>query len=180
MTGTPSDLPFASRTSLTPSADQIRWPEALRSAALGGMLLTVALVVPFGSPLLLMLAAGGLTVTLYARRVQVSPTRGLGARIGATGGLFGWLMLLLILLLEATLGGGHLVSALREAVQQQIANNPDPRAQQVLAALNSPAGLAVVVTFGMLFFLVVALICGALGGALGAYFFSRFRDKERR
>ena len=140
----------------------------------------VALVIPFASPLLLMLAAGGLTVSLYAKRVQVSPTRALGARIGATGGLFGWLMLLVIFLLEAMFGGGHLVSALREAIQQQIAKNPDPRAQQVLATLNSSAGLAVVVTFGMLLFLVVALLCGALGGSIGAYLFSRFKRKDHR
>jgi hypothetical protein len=51
---------------------------------------------------------------------------------------------------------------------EQVASNPDPRAQQLLATLNSPGGMAVLAAVGMLLFLVAALVCGAIGGAIGA------------
>ena len=163
-----------------PPATRLRWPEALRSAALGGMLLALALVGQFAWPFLLMLAAGGLTAVLYARRLQTQLTRGLGARIGAAGALLGWTLLLLLFLLQLRLGGGHILSILREAIQQQVANNPDPRAQQLLATLNTPAGVAVVVSLLMFLFLLAALLCGAVGGALGASLLRRPQDKDRR
>lgn len=170
---------FSAETYSAPPTTQIRWPEALRSAGLAGMLLAVALVVPFASPFLLMMAAGVVTVALYAKRSQVQLTRGSGARVGAAGGLLGWAILLLIFLFELGIGGGHVVSALRETIQQQMANNPDPRAQQVLATLNSPGGMAVMVVLGMLLFLVVALLCGAIGGAIGALLVRRSQNKDR-
>jgi len=139
----------------------------------------MALAVPFASPFLLMLAAGVLTVVLYAKRSQAQLTRGSGARVGAAGGLLGWAILLFIFLLELSLGGGRLVSGLREAIQQQLANNPDPRAQEVLTTLNSPGGMAVMVVLGMLLFLAVALLCGAIGGAIGASLVRRSQNTDR-
>ena len=157
----------------------VRWSEVLRSAGLAGMLLVGALVVPFASPFVLMLAAGGLTVALYAKRSPGGLSRGSGARIGAAGGLFGWAILLLIFLLELSIGGGRLVSALRETVEQQIAKNPDPRAQEVLATLNSPGGMTMLVVLGMLLFLAVALVCGAIGGSIGASLLRRNENSNR-
>jgi hypothetical protein len=163
----------------TPIAAGINWLEALRSAALGGILLAIALTLPMASPLLLMLAAGGLTVVLYLKRSPAPITRGLGARVGAIGGLLAWVILAIFFSLELAAGGGRLMAVLREAIRDQIASNSDPRAQQVLETFNSPGGMATVVLFGMLLFLVVVLLCGAAGGAITASLFARIQEKNK-
>lgn len=165
----------------SPAATRIRWPEALRSAALGGLLLLIAPIVPVAWPLLLMLAAGGLSAVLYAKRSQVRLTGGLGARLGAAGGLLGWAMLLVLLLAELSIGGGQFLSTLRQMVEEQLAKNPDPvLAKQVIATLNTPAGMAAFLFVCVLLFLIIAVLCGAIGGSLGALLVRPSQRKDGR
>jgi hypothetical protein len=67
---------------------------------------------------------------------------------------------------------------LRDALQQQFTGNSDPRAQEVLEKLNTPGGMTVLVAAGMLIFLIVVLIAGAAGGAIGASLLGKSRRKE--
>jgi hypothetical protein len=142
-------------------------------AALAGLLLSIGLTVRYAPPFLVMMAAGGLAAGMYARRSQKPMTPGLGARVGMLAGLVGWIAIGIVFLLELTLGGGRLMEMLRQAIKQQIADNPDPRAQEILGTLTSPGGMVTVVTVGMLLFLITALVCGAIGGAAVAAFFRK-------
>jgi hypothetical protein len=157
---------------------RLNWSQALPGAALAGLLLCIGLMVPYAPPFLVMMAAGGLAAGLYARRSQTPMTPGLGARVGILAGLVGWAAIGIVFLFELTLGGGRLMEMLRQAIKQQIADNPDPRAQEFLGTLTSPGGMVTVIIVGMLFFLVVALVCGTVGGAAVAAFFRR-KDRGR-
>lgn len=161
-----------------PQPPGVHWSQALTSAALAGVLLAVALTLPFASRLLLMVASGGLVVALYAKRSASPVTRRLGVRLGLLGGLFSWAIMVAVLAMEIAFGGGDLISTLRDALQQQIANSSDPRAQEILAKLNSPGGMTALLAVGVLLFLIFVLFAGGVGGALAASLFGKSKRKD--
>jgi hypothetical protein len=161
------------RTQATAGVD---WPQAVRASAIVGVVLALAFALPFAGVLLGTLAAGSFTVALYRRRVPETPlTPGLGARIGAIAGLFGFALFAVLLSLSmlANRGSGLFRQMLQQGIEQAAARTSDPQAQEALQRLMSPAGLAVLVTFALIMFLVVFLALSSLGGALGARLFGK-------
>ncbi len=118
-------------------------------------------------------------VLLYQRRVpQAAPTTGMGARIGALAGLFGFGIFVLVMALQMVVmrGTGQFRAMMQQVLQQAASQNADPRAQEVLQRLTSPAGLALMLTVALVLAFLAFLLFSSLGGALGAYL---IRKKER-
>ena len=157
----------------------IQWAEALPSAGLAGLISAFLMFVPLGAFGLGMIAAGALAVVFYRRRNPASNlTPGMGARLGAVSGAFGF-GLFAIFSTAGTLlfhTGGQLRAALLEAIQQSAARSSDPQAQQAIEYLKTPPGLALMMGFSMAFVLVAFLILSSLGGAMGA---AMMRRKDR-
>jgi hypothetical protein len=177
---TPATPPLGTPDGVQPPATPVRtpspqppgvdWAQAVPAAAVAGTVLAVAWIVPFLGFLFWMVASGVLAVALYRRRAPGALlTPGLGARIGAICGLFGFGVFALLFAVEMFLArGGKFRQMLQEVVQQAASRNPDPRAQEMMQQLMTPAGLAAVVTVVLVIFLVGFLALSALGGALGA------------
>jgi len=109
---------------------------------------------------------------MYRRRVQQSDlTPGFGARIGAITGVFGFGIFALIFGLQmlATRGSGTFREMLQQVIQQAAAHNADPRAQQAVQALMSPAGMALLFTVVLVFFLIAFVALSSIGGTIGAW-----------
>jgi hypothetical protein len=151
-------------------------------AAVAGAIVALAWAVPFLSFFIWMGLAGLGGVLLYQRRVPGAiPTSGIGARIGALAGLFGFavfvvFMALQMLVLHST---GQLRQLMQQVLQQAASQNADPRAQQVLQRLASPQGLALMLTLVLVLAFFAFLLLSSLGGALGAYLIrKRQRDPQ--
>lgn len=154
-----------------PVNERVNWGDALPGAVLAGGLVALAWLIPFLGFLLWPLAAGVLAVLLYARRRPLREmASGMGARIGVIAGLLGFGLMALLMSLEllAFRGTDKLRQLLLQTMQQAMANNPDPAAQQAMQKMMTPEGIAVVVTFAMVLFFAMFLGLGALGGAMGA------------
>lgn len=158
----------------------ILWPQAMRSAVQGGVIAALLMAVPLGAFFGLgMLAAGFLAVLFYRRRVfHANLTSGLGMRLGALSGLFGFGIFAALSALETAIfrSGGELRAALTQAVEQAAARNSDPQTQQMLQYLKTPQGLVVVMILGLIMMFFLFMILSSLGGMLGAV---TLRSKER-
>ncbi len=179
--GTPGELqppaqPVAIAHVPAAAAPGVDWSHALPAAGWAGVLLAVAWLVPYLGYFLWIIGAGVIAVAFYRRRVPgavLTPAN--GARIGAVCGLFGFagfaaLMAIGLLLLR---GSTKFREMLQQSMQQAAAANPDPKAQEILAWMTSPAGLALMVTIVMVVFLVGFIALSSAGGALGAKLFRR-------
>lgn len=185
--GTPAEAqPPAQPVSLAGSPPAVplgvNWSQAVPAAALAGFFLAIAWVVPFLGFLLWLIAGGLLGVAMYLRRVpQATLTSGLGARIGALTGLFGFGVFAIVLGLEllASRGSGRLRQMLQQIIEQAASRNADPRAQQAIQQMMTPAGLALLVTLVLVLFLAAFVALSSVGGALGAWLLGRSaRDRE--
>ncbi len=154
----------------------VEWSQAVPAAALAGLLLAIAWVVPFLGFLFWLIAGGIIGVGMYRRRVpQAMLTPGLGARIGAVTGLFGFGIFCGMMAIElfTTQGSGHLRQMLQQVIEQAASRNADPRAQQAIQQLMTPAGLALMVTLVLVLFLGAFLALSSVGGAVGAWLLGR-------
>jgi hypothetical protein len=160
----------------------IDWSQAFPSALWAGVVLAAAWIVPYIGYFLWIIAAGILAVGLYRRRMpDASLTPSNGARLGAVCGLFGFagfagLMAIGLLMMR---GSSKFRELLQQTMQQAAANNPDPRAQEMLSQLMTPAGMAVMVTIVLVVFLIGFVLLGSAGGAIGAWIFQA-RGKSSR
>jgi hypothetical protein len=150
----------------------VDWSQGLPAAAMAGAavgLFSLIPVIGLGCCLWMMLG-GGISVALYSRRkIAAQISAGMGARLGAVTGLFGFVMYALGAALELLLlRGPNLRNALRQAVEQSASRNPDPRAQEILQRFTSPEGMALLITLTMMMFLLAFIIFGSVGGALWA------------
>lgn len=159
-----------------PPPPGLDWSHALPAAGWAGAMLAVAWLIPYLGYFLWIIAGGAIAVALYRRRVPDTVlTPADGARIGAVCGLFGFagfagLMAIGLLFLR---GSTKFREMLQQSMQQAAAGNPDPKAQEVLAWMTSPTGLALMVTIVMVIFLVGFLALSSAGGAIGAKLFKR-------
>ncbi len=181
--GTPGEIqppaePVPISQSATPTAApapaSVDWRHALPVAAWTGALLMVAWIVPYSVYLLWTVAAGAFGVAMYRRRVpNATLTPSIGARVGAVCGLFGFIGFSILTAVSFFIlrGSTEMRDKLQQAMQESAARNPDPAVQQMMAQMNTPAGLAMLVTLGMVLVLVVFLLLGSAGGALGAKIF---------
>ena len=169
----PGTLP-ASAPSPHAATGEIDWPQALPAAVVTGvgMAVLALLTAPlFRAGFLVWLLAGGAAcVAFYQRRRPLAVLRArLGARLGAVSGLFGFLTFALLqsLLLFAA-RSDELRQELRQMVEQAAAQNPDPRAQEMMHRFTTPEGLAILIALTMILFLVLFVALAAAGGALWA------------
>lgn len=172
--GTPGEMqPPAYPVHLADSTRRVQWTKALPGIALAGFCLLFGLMIPL-APFLRMIVASGIAgavaAGLYARRVHRSITPSQAARVGAAGGLTGFAVLMGMIAVQMAASAESLAAELRQALSEYVAKNPDPAAQQVFDALTSPGGLVALLVAGSAVFLIVVLICSALGGALAARF----------
>ncbi len=182
--GTPAEAqPPAEPVTLSPATPAaplgIDWSQAVPAAALAGLFLAIAWVVPFLGFLLWLIAGGIVGVGMYRRRVpEAALTPGLGARIGAVTGLFGFglFMAMMAVQMLATRGSGHLRQMLQQVIEQAAARNADPNAQAAIQQLLTPAGLALLVTLVLILFLAAFLALSSVGGAVGAWLLGRRPD----
>ena len=151
------------------------------SALTAGFAAGIGSLVPFVPFIMLcMVAAGGMAVTLYKRRLPyVSvPTRR-GFRIGALAGLFGFLLNAATSVFGMLSAGNR--TALREAMQERLkealAVNSDPAAKQMVKHLgdmvSTPGGLAAVFAFSLCLFGLLFVLLSGIGGAIGAALFGK-------
>ncbi len=169
----------AVRPVLAPGAP-VEWSQAIPGAALAGALLAFCLLIPIAAYFLWMIAAGALAVVLYLRRVpHRALSAGMGARLGAISGLFGFGIFAFLSSLELLLerDNGKVRELLQQVLQQSLARNSDPAVQASLQRLMTPEGLALLFTLGMILFLAAFVLLSSLGGALGAYL---FRNRNSR
>ena len=171
-------LPAAAQVSagrpVLPPGAPLEWSQAIPGAALAGALLGLCLLIPVAAFFVWMIAAGALAVVLYLRRVpHRALTAGMGARLGALSGLFGFGIFAFLSSLELLLAhdNAKVRELLQQVLQQSVARNSDPAVQASLQRLMTPEGLALLFTLGMILFLAAFVLFSSIGGALGAYLF---------
>lgn len=176
----PADLPGSyARLPALSHPNAIEWSQALPSAAIAGLVAAILMVLPFGAFGLGMLFSGILAVLLYVRRVPgVTPTPGMGAKLGAISGAIGFAIFAIFTAIEALVfhAGGELRTALLQAIQQSAARSSDPQAREMIEYLKTPPGLALVMAIGLVVTLIAFLVFSSVGGAIGAML-SKRRDR---
>ena len=197
---TPNAPPLPGGNSTTPSSSfswnqadgphaappgQVRWDLAWKGALLcgvGAAILTAIPVVSVGC-CLWMLGAGALAVSFYRRSVPGTViTPGMGMKIGALTGLFGWLLNAVVTALSFVVGrtSGDMRQLMEEQMKKQLAGSPDPKMQQAMQQIvnwiSTPQGMATMIVLVLIFMGVVFLFITAAGGALGASMSGRRRD----
>jgi hypothetical protein len=130
-----------------------------------------------------MLGAGALAVTLYRRHLPDTViTPGMGMKIGALTGLFGWLLNAVVTALSFVVGhtSGDMRRVMEEQMRKQMGSAPDPKMQQMMQQMiewiSTPQGMATMIVFVLIFMGVIFLFISAAGGALGASLSGRRRD----
>lgn len=164
-----------------PQPGAILWPLAWKGALISGLAAAVLSGLPFVQMgcLLWMLGAGALSVALYRRHAAGTLiTPGMGMKIGALAGLFGWLpnAVVFTMTFVGLRNSGNFRRAMEEAMQHQLAGSTDPKAHEMMQTLlewmSTPQGAATVVAaLGVVFLLITAA-----GGAIGASVFGKRRD----
>ncbi len=177
------------RPAYLPLPGVIHWPVAWKDALLCGVGAAVLFVVTAPAmrmgAVIWMLAGGALTVQLYRRRIAGAPvTPGMGMRLGALAGVFGFLAnaFTSVVSFIALRNTGNFRHAMEEQMQSQIAGNTDPRVQQVMQNLldymSTPQGAATMLTLFLLIFGAVFVLLSAAGGAVGASFLGHRRQSH--
>ena len=168
------DVPASLRApALSPG---IEWPAAMRvcaiAALVGALLMTLGLMVP----VLAVLGAGSLAVTLYHRRnpAWLVSARA-GAQVGAVCGVlfFGISAVFETVAMAALHNGGQLRQKMLEALQQAASRSNDPQVQAAFDRLKTPGGIALMLVFGMAVLFLVSIAAGSLAGALTGSFLGR-------
>ncbi len=121
------------------------------------------------------LGAGAAAVGLYRWRVAQTVTTGMGARLGAAAGVVGFVLYTLGFLGRMLLQGRQFREAIRKGLQDAAAQNPDPKAAEMVQWFASPEGTAVLLTLILVLFFFVFLTFSTIGGAIGA---ALFGDKD--
>lgn len=164
-------------------APGIHWSDALPGSMLAGAVIALSWLIPPVSFFLWPVAAGALAVMLYLRRrSEFVITPGMGARVGAIAGLFGFVAFAILMAIDLVVfrGGGKMRQAMEQVIQQSAARNPSPEAQSMMQKMLTPEGIAVMVTVVLVIFLACFVGFGAAGGAIGAKLLSRPNRREPR
>ncbi|MGO9517304.1 MAG: hypothetical protein ACLPND_09695 [Candidatus Korobacteraceae bacterium] len=171
----------------TPSAPgpgiqwNLAWQGALMAGA-GAAILTAIPIVSLGC-CLWMLGAGAVSVALYQRRVPGALiTPGTGMKLGALAGVFGFVIHAVVSTVSfvAFRSSSDFRHALQEQMDKQLANSPDPKAQEIMRQMfdwiNTPQGMATFMVLLLIVLAVMFLVFTAAGGALGASMFGKRRE----
>src|SRR5262249_44037016 len=123
----PHHLPLSATP--TPTID---WSQGLPAAALGGLIASILIAIPYVASVGLgMLAAGFLAVVFYRRRVPAANLRpARAARLGAVSGAIGFGMFAVVTAIQMILfhSGEQFRAQLLEALQQSASRTSDPQA----------------------------------------------------
>jgi hypothetical protein len=166
--------------SLVPSTrnpQAIDWSHGLPSVAVGGMVGATLMIFPLGAFGLGMLAAGAMAAYFYHRRSPASElTAGIGAKLGALSGVFGFSIFAIFAAAITLLAGTQkLRDTLLQAVNQSAARTTDPQTLQAFEYFKTPPGLAIILVIGLVFLFLMFLVLSTVGGALGAAWIRRRR-----
>jgi hypothetical protein len=165
----------------------VQWDYAWKGALMTGIGAGVLAAIPIVSLgcCLWILGAGALSASLYQKNVpNTVVTPGMGMKIGALAGLFGFLINGILTTLTFVLfrASTDFRQALQEQMNKQMAASPDPKAQQAMQQMmdwiNTPAGMGVFLVVIMVVLAVVFVLFSAAGGALGVSMFGR-RPQQR-
>ena len=157
-------------------ASPIPWSNALPACSLAAAIAAVLMALRLMVPFLAVVGAGFLAVGFYRRRNPgVLIKAGAGARLGAVSGLlcFGMTAVLKALDLAIFHQGAMLRDKMLEAIQQAGSHTTDPQAVAMLDYLKSPAGMAAMMVFVLIFAFVAFVVLSSLGGALGGILLGR-------
>jgi hypothetical protein len=167
----------------TSSPAGLDWSQAVPVSAMAGAIVAVTsamVAIPFLGLIVWMGGTGIVAVLLYRRRTpQAIPSPGMGAKIGALAGAFGFGVFALLLAVQMLLtrNSGRFRATLEQVIQQAAAQNSDPRAQEIIQRLSSPEGLALILTLVLVMSLVAFLLFSSLGGALAAHLMRGKRER---
>ena len=163
----------------------IQWGLAWQGALLAGAGAAVLTAIPFVSLgcCLWMLGAGALSVALYQRRMPGTViTPGMGMKLGALAGGFAFIINALVTTVSfvAFRSSSDFRRAMQEQMEKQMANSPDPRAQEIMRHMfdwiNTPQGMATLMVLILVVLAIMFVVFTAAGGALGASMFGRRRE----
>jgi hypothetical protein len=157
-------------------ASPMPWSSALPACALAAAIAAVLMALGVMVPFLAVVGTGFLAVGFYRRRNPgVLIKAGTGAWLGAVSGLlcFGMSAVLEVLALAIFHKGAVLRDKMLEAIQQTASRTTDPQAVAMLDYLRSPAGMAVMIVFVLIFAFFAFVVLSSLGGALGGILLGR-------
>jgi hypothetical protein len=175
----PHGAAFPAAQTIPVLALPMSWSQGLKPCALAAVVASLLMVLGL-NPFVAMLSVGFLAVVFYRQRQPEIPINaGVGARIGALGGLlwFGMSFILQGLVVVVLQKGPELRDEMFKRMQQTAASANDPQVQAMIDYFKTPAGLALLIVMGVVFAFVAALALGALGGAVGGSLFGR-RNKS--
>jgi hypothetical protein len=167
---------FQSTPQISQVASPMPWSNALPACALAAAIAAVLMALGLMAPFLAVVGAGFLAVGFYRRRNPgVLIRAGAGARLGAVSGLLCFAMsaVLEALALAIFHKGAVLREKMLEAIQQAASHTTDPQAVAMLDYLKSPAGMAAMMVFVLIFAFVAFVVLSSLGGALGGIVLGR-------
>ncbi len=172
-------------TPYPPLPGAIQWDLAWRGALLAGAGAAILSAIPIVSLgcCLWTLGAGAVSVGLYQRRVPGTLiTPGMGMKLGALAGVFAFVIHAIVNTVSfvAFRSSSEFRRALQEQMDKQLANSPDPRAQQIMRQIfdwiNTPQGMATFMVLILVLLAVMFVVFTAAGGAIGASMFGRRRE----
>jgi hypothetical protein len=153
-------------------------PQALRAAALAGLVGLVLFIIFRKAFALDMVISGFLSVFLYFRKNPFSRlSSGIGAVIGALTGAFATVLMAapLSIMLFFVRSGGNNRADIMTALQDQFARNPDPRAHDLLEYMKTPEGFTVIMIVFLIVMLILCVVLSSMGGAIAAALLRRKR-----
>jgi len=158
----------------------MRWDQAAKPCAIAAFIAALGMVLQLIVPVIAAVGAGFLAVALYRRsNPEIALRARTGARLGAICGFFcaGMTAILGALRVAALHEGGKIRAILLDSLQQQAGRYSDPEFQATLDFFRSPAGLVLMLVFFFIAGMIILILLGMLGGALGGASLGR-RDRS--
>jgi len=158
----------------------MRWDQAAQPCAVAAFIAAVGMALQLIVPVIAAVGAGFLAVALYRRRnPEIAIHARTGARLGAICGFFcsGMTAILAALRVAILHEGGKIRTVLLDALQQQAGRYSDPEFQATLDFFRSPTGLVLMLVFFFIAGMIILILLGMLGGALGGASLGR-RDRS--
>jgi hypothetical protein len=169
----PSSVPVPPLPSLS---SDIEWPTAMRSCAIAALIAALVMTLGLVIPLVAVLGAGSLAVTLYRQRNPAWTVNARsGAKLGAVCGtlFFGTAAVFETVAVRLLHTGGQVRQKMLDALHQAASRSNDPQVQAAFDQLKTPEGIALMLVFGMVFLFLVSIAAGSLAGALTGSFLGR-------
>jgi len=109
-------------------------------------------------------------------------TPGMGMRVGALAGVFGFLINAVVSTVSFVLfrSSDQFRRAMQEQMDREMGSNPDPKVKEMMQHMmdwmSTPQGAATLMVVALVLIAVVFLLFTAAGGALGASMFGKRRE----